>query len=181
MAEVEAGLSVGEMSLRALIELNTGVDDMRAILGQLLERERFYQQKGPTFVSLQASGAADAGGDTLVLDLGGPSYGHQFEVRQLIIGGATWATAALGNAVMVISSASPGGSGGGGVDVSLAGVQDPAASLPAVAFYSAGQFVVKHPNRVYAVILSPTASQLYVAAGDAYNIPDRPADTVFTG
>lgn len=181
MADVEAGLTVGQYSLNALLELTSETQSMHQTLKKLLKAQNDYQQRGPTFVNLNGSGVADANGDTLVFDLGGPSYGHTFEVRQLIVGGATWATTALGNAVMVVGSSSPGNSVGGGVDVSLAGVQDHAASLPSVAFYSAGQFVIRHPNHLYCVILSPTALQLYQIAGDAFNVPDGPTSTVFTG
>lgn len=181
MADIEAGVSVGELSLQALVELKSEMGSLHGTLKKLLAAQNEYQQRGPTFVNLNGSGMADANGDTMVFDLGGPSYGHTFEVRQLVVGGATWATAALGNAIFVVSSSFPGNSVGGSVDVSLAGVQDHAASLPSVAFYSASQFVVRHPNHLYAVILSPTASQLYQVAGDAFNLPDRPTATVFTG
>ena len=181
MADVEAGISVGQYSLNALLELTSETKSLHDTIKQLLKMQIDYQQRGPTFVNLNSSATADAAGDTIVMDLGGPSYGHTFEVRQLIVGGATWGTTALGSAVFMISSSSPGNSVGGGVDTSLAGIQDEAASFPSVAFYSAGQFVIRHPNHLYAVILTPTASQLYQVAGDAFNIPDGPASTVFTG
>lgn len=174
-AQVSAGLSIGELSIKALGDISAGVDALRGDMkAYLLALERLYQEEGPTFVNLQGSGTTDSGSDPLVIDLGGPSYGQAWEVRQLVVGGLLWSTTVLGAANIVASPSPPIGV------PTTAALQDHAPSLPSVAFYSSGQFRVRHPNRIYVVIVSGSASTPYEVAGDAFNVPDRPTRSLFT-
>jgi hypothetical protein len=170
MTKTEAGVefSIGDFLLGAKVDLEAKLDSIEKHLGDILAREERYEREGPVFVALQASGVVDASSDPLYLDLGGPTYGRAWEVRQLVIGGITWATAVAGNAVVFAQPVAPSTLTG----VGLGNVQDHAASLPSVAFYSGGQFHVRHPNRIYVAILSGTASTQYQAVGDAFHVPD---------
>jgi hypothetical protein len=178
MAETEVGasFSIGDFLLGVKAELFGKLDGIEKRLASILQREEQYEREGPVFVALQASGVVDSGSDPLYLDLGGPSYGRAFEVRQLVIGGVTWATTVAGNAPVLVQPVAPSTATG----VGLGGILDHAASLPSVAFYSAGQFHVRHPNHVYVAILSGTASTQYQAVGDAFDVPDIGARGIFS-
>lgn len=176
-AGARAEVDLGGAHLSALVDLKASIDKLHGHFRDLLELEALYQQQGPVFVNLQGSGTVDASADPLYIDLGGPAYGRAWEVRQLVIGGATWATTVSGNAVVFVQGASLSTSTG----VGLSSVQDHATSLPSVAFYSAGQFRVRNPNHIYVAIIGGSASTGYQIAGDAFDLPDRASRSVFTG
>jgi hypothetical protein len=167
--EVGVGFQLGELLVGAKVDLFARLDSIDKRLASILEREEQYEQNGPVFVSVAASGVVDSGSDPLYLDLGGPTYGRVWEIRQLVIGGITWATTVAGNAVVLVQPVAPSATNPAGT----AGIQDQAASLPSVAFYSGGQFRVRHPNHIWVAILSGTASTQYVVAGDAFDMPDK--------
>jgi hypothetical protein len=48
-----------------------------------------------------------------------------------------------------------------------------------VAFYSSAQFRVQHPNHIFVVIISGTASTTYQVSGDAYDVPNLSSKKVF--
>ena len=176
-AELDGELDIFGTHLEAILALGVSLDNHTAELRKLLKAQDEYQKRGPLFVPLQGQVTIDANGDPGVIDLGGPAYGQDWEIRQLVIGGLTWATTAMGNAIAAVQSSAPPINQTPG----LSAIQDHAASLPSVAFYSANQFHVRHPNRVYIIILSGTAGQQYQAAGDAFNVPDVAAGQVFSG
>jgi hypothetical protein len=175
---IGGSLNVGEASVGALIALKASIDGLNGNVEKLralyLRAEQNYQARNQNFVPLFGSATSSAGSTPLTIDLGGPNHGRLWEVRQLVIGGATWASVVAGNGIISIApSAPPGGTPG------LAGIQDQATTLPSIAFYSAAQFRVRNPNRVFVTIISPTATTLYEAAGDAYDMADLPATGVF--
>jgi hypothetical protein len=182
MAETEVGasFSIGDFLLGVKAELFGKLDGIDKRLASILQREEQYEREGPVFVALSAAGVVDANQDPLYLDLGGPSYGRAWEVRQLVIGGVTWATTVAGYALVLVQSTAPSTL----VGVGLSGIQDEASgstpALPSVAFYSSGQFHVRHPNHVYVAVIGGTASTPYVVAGDAFDVPDVPARGLFS-
>ncbi len=170
-----AGIELGPLSLDALAKVHAGLDTLTKQLVQIKADEAAYQRHGPVSVPLVASGVVDSNSDPVYLDLGGPAYGRVWEVRQLVVGGITWATTVAGTAPVLVQANAPNAQSG----VSLLNVQDCATALPAVAFYSSGQFRVRHPNHIWVVILSGTASTPYGAAGDAFDMPDGATAEVF--
>lgn len=166
MAELDAKLSIGELSLEALLALRSEMADMAGIMKKLLEMQELYEYVGPNQVNIGQGATAPTSGD-LFLDLGGPNYGRVWEVRALVIGGLTFSTAAAGTAEVYQSSGQP-------TSRTLALLDDQANALPSVAFYSAGQLRVRHPNHLWVVIHTPTASQAYQAGGSALDSPDIP-------
>jgi len=169
-AEVEAGFSIGDFFLGAKVDLEAKLDTVIEHLKSIEARERRYQEEGPTFVNLVGAVSLGSGSPPPTsIDLGGPTYGRVWEVRQLIVGGITWATTVAGTAQFVIAASPPGGTSAAAIPVNS--LQDVAGSLPSVAFYSAGQFRVIHPNHVYVVIVGGTASTVYTVGGDALDLP----------
>ncbi|MDE1881986.1 MAG: hypothetical protein KGI89_15740 [Euryarchaeota archaeon] len=163
--EVAAGAELGPFSLKTLVGLAASVDSMATELKRLRQIEEAYQF-GPLEVPVRASATADAAGDTIVLDLGGPSFERKWQVRRISVGGLQWTTTAAGKALIVVQSSK-------NATPATADVADYAASLPLPAFYSTGQLIVRNPNRLYVVILGPTANQAYVAGGSVEDLPDK--------
>lgn len=172
MADLDLGasLSVGEQSVQLLAGIKASMDGMTARLDKVLAAQEDYQRHGPVRISLRRVGTANSSGSAFALDLGGPTYGRLWEVRRLVVGGATWGTTAAGTAQVVVLPTSPETT----TDPAMTDVVDEAASLPSRAFYSSGQLVVRSPQRLWVVILSPTASQSYAAGGEGFDVPDRP-------
>lgn len=176
MAELD--LSLGEQTLRLLAEISGGMQSTHKVLQHLLALEQRYQIEGPTNVQLRgASGGAATG--NLVIGLGGPSQGRKWEIRRLIIGGSTFGSTVAGTAEVYVSAV-PGAVVGAGRN--LADMVDQASgatpSLPSVAFYGAGQIVLRYPQELKIVIVSPTASTPYEAGGAAIDLPDMPAHAI---
>jgi len=178
--EVGVGFQLGELLVGAKADLFARLDSIEKRLQSILEREERYESEGPVPVMLNSSGVVDSSSDPLYLDLGGPSYGRAWEVRQLVIGGATWATTVAGYALFLVQTVAPSAQ----VGVGLGGIQDAAgthgASLPAIAFYSGGQFRIGNPNHLWVAVIGGTASTPYLVAGDAFDMPDRGRGAVFT-
>lgn len=174
MAEgaIGAGLSIGEMSLGALVEIKASIDGLAKQVNRLVALEEQYQTRGPVQVPLRASGTSPSSG-AFILDLGGPSYGRLWEVRRLIIGGNNWGSTVGGRADVIISSTRPSLNAR-----NLADIVDEAVSLPSRAFYSSGQVVLRSPDRLYVVIANPTASTAYSVGGAGYDVPDSPTRAV---
>jgi hypothetical protein len=163
-AEVGAGVEVGGASLDALVALGGSLNGVVKHLEKLQSLEEAYQF-GSVEVPLRAASVSGASG-ALVIDLGGPTYGRKWEVKRLSVGGTTWASAVGGIGQAVISPNAQ-------TNPAISDVADVAATLPSIAFYSTGQFVVRHPNHLYIVIVTPTASTQYAVGGSATELPDR--------
>lgn len=164
-AGLAGGIELGEVSVGALIGVRASVDGLAKEMERLRRAQDEYQW-GAVEVALRGASNSDAAGDSLVIDVGGPAYGRLWQIRRLAIGGALWTSVVAGTALVVISpnrSASP----------PLSDVADQANSLPLPAFYSTGQLIVRHPNRLSVVILTPTASTTYAVGGAATDLPDR--------
>lgn len=175
MAEAEVGtsLQLGDLLLGAKVDILAKLNDIHSRLKSIEELEARYEQEGPVQVNLQGNASTAAG--TVVpifIDLGGPTFGRVWEVRQLAIGGLTWATTAGGTAQIQVASVVQNAAAPVGT------LQDVAGSLPEIAFYSAGQFRVVYPNHIFVVIVGGTAATQYTAGGDALDLPDRPTRAV---
>lgn len=163
-AEVGGGIELGEFSLKALAGVQGSFDGVLHELKKIAKYEEAYQF-GAVEVALRGSASSDAAGDSVVIDLGGPAYGRLWQLRRLVVGGALWTSTVAGSALVVVStqrSSTP----------PLPDIADQAPSLPNVATYSTGQVIVRNPNHLYVVFLSPTASTLYAVGGAATDIPD---------
>jgi hypothetical protein len=163
--EVAGGVELGPFSLKALAGIAAGIDTMNKRLHNIAKREESYQF-GAVEVMLRGSCVSATTGN-LIMCLDGPSYGRLWEVKRLTVGGALWTSTVGGQAIVVLSPAS------GQVTPATSDVADQAASLPSVAYYSTRQLTVRHPNRLYVVILSPTASTQYAVGGQATDLPDK--------
>jgi hypothetical protein len=101
--------------------------------------------------------------------------GRKWEIRRLIVGGATFSSVVGGTAEFYVVAAPALIEG---VGRNLADMVDQASgntpALPAVAFYSPGQIVLRYPQELKVVIVSPTASTQYNCGGAAIDLPDVP-------
>ena len=175
----EAGLGahfeLGPVSLAAMAGLTSATQQLAKAQSDWIEQEKEYQRVGPVSVQMFASGTVDSGSDPLIMDLGGPAAGRVFEVRQLIVGGLLWSTTVAGTGQVLVQPSSPPPN----VVPGLALLQDVASSLPSVAFYSSAQFRVHHPNHIFVVIVGGTASTIYQASGEAFDMPNLSSKRVF--
>ncbi len=167
MAELETRLSLGELSLDALVEIKSGIGRLSDLTAKLIDLQTNYQQRGPIYVPVGGQAASNSTGSTFAIDLGGPAALRRWELRQLAVGGVLYSSTVAGTALLIQSP-----SVAGIFEPPLANVEDQAAALPKIAFYSSGQILVRHPNHLFIVILNPTASTTYTAGGEALDAPD---------
>ena len=170
--EVDFDLGLGDFLAELMLKITNGFEDQKTLLQKLLKLEQQYQNQGPLFRPLRASGTSAASGD-LILGLGGPSIGRRWEIRRLVVGGAKFSSTVGGTAAFY-QSAVPGLTIDAGRN--LADMVDQASgatpALPAVAFYSAGQIVLHYPEELKCIIVSPTATTQYNVGGMAVETPD---------
>lgn len=167
MAELETRISIGEASLDALVKIESGLSNVSDLLGKLLALQSDYQQRGPVYVPVGGQAAANSSGNTFAIDLGGPAALRRWELRQLVVGGVLFSSTVAGTALLIQSP-----SIAGAFEPALPNVEDQAAAMPKIAFYSSGQILVRHPNHLFVVILNPTASATYTVGGEALDAPD---------
>ena len=165
-AEADAGINLGGFSLETLVGIRAGLEPLAATIDRIAKIDEAYQF-GSVEVPLRSSQASDSNSDTIVMCLGGPTYGRIWQLRRLVVGGALYTSSVNGTALVVVSAATPS------TTPPLADVVDEAASLPLPSTYSTGQIIIRHPNRLWVVILSPTASTQYSVGGGATDMPDK--------
>jgi hypothetical protein len=164
-ADVGAGIELGGFSLKALLDIGATLDGMHATLKKVHRLEEAYEF-GAVQVRLNGTATSDSGSDTIEMGLGGPTYGRMWQLRSLAVGGVQWTTTVAGSALVVVSSAR-------NLTPALPDIVDVAGSLPAVSQYGTSQIVIRHPNHLRVVILTPTASTQYAAGGYATDLPDK--------
>lgn len=108
-----------------------------------------------------SSGIVPAGG-FLVLWLAGPDQGHYWQVRSIVVGGATPATVAAGRADVFITATdlrlAPSVAA-----IGLNDWRDQRAALPSVGFYGSGQMRVGQGQELFVVLSTATPAQQYTA------------------
>lgn len=114
------------------------------------------RRRGPQPLSLTATATADANGNALIVYDPVPQ-GETWELRRLVVGGSTWATAAAGTAVAYRTS------GAATPTPSLLVVLDQAPTLPNVAFYLDGQVVLVPGERLVVLVAGGTVGQQYLS------------------
>ena len=164
-AEVGGAVELGPLSLNAIAGLGASFDGMATELKKWRNLEKAYQF-GSVEVALRGSGVVDSNGDTLIIDLGGPTYGRLWQLRRIIIGGVTWDTMVGGAALVVQSANQPS------VEPPLPDIADSVASLPSNGFYSTGQVIIRHPNHLFVLITGPDETVNYSVGGQATDMPD---------
>lgn len=174
-AALGGGIQIGDIALGAIVDLTASVHELRDVLDRMRQLEEDYGIQGPVQVPLRGVVTTPASGNA-VIDLGGPSYGRRWEVRRLVVGGVTFGDSVSGTAEIYAASSAQGALQAR----SLTDLVDQAATLPLVGFYSAGQLVLRHPQRLCVVLVSPSASTAYAVGGEALATPDAPMRRVVT-
>jgi hypothetical protein len=126
--------------------------------------------EAPAFVTFYGSAVSDASANNLVI-VPHPQipHGYLWHVRFLMFSGPS-TFAAVGGTGNVYVGPHPATSAQGDRPE---GWRDSATlTLPQPAFYGHGELVVKAPDRIYAMVQSPTASTTYVFGGTAEQVPD---------
>lgn len=126
----------------------------------------------PTEVTFRGSGVYPASGNLLIApEPGGPPAGTIWHVRRVSAAGGTGTGAPGGTATAFIgmkpATATQGDDGGSFVD-------NTSTALPVTAFYEDYELVVQHPNRLYYIITSGTASTVYTITGSAKQVRAGP-------
>jgi hypothetical protein len=163
--DVDAGVNLGPLHIHGMAELDAGVNSIVEQLKALRNIEEAYQF-GAVQVKLAGTASSNSLGATIEISLGGPAYGRLWQVRSLVVGGSLWTSTVAGEALVVLSPAK-------NLTPALTDIVDQAASLPLPALYGTGQIVVRHPNHLRVVILTPTVSTQYAAGGYATDMPDK--------
>jgi hypothetical protein len=164
-ADVDAEVDLGPLVFELMGGIKASLDSLASAIKKMRDNEEAYQ-RGAVQVVLRGSAMSDSGSDTLEIGLGGPPYGRLWEVKSLTVGGGLWTTTAAGQALVVVSPARS-------LTPALTDIVDQAGTLPSVAYYSTRQLVVRHPNHLRVVFLTPTASTQYAVGGQATDLPDR--------
>ena len=166
MGDVEVGL--GGFSLETLVGIRAGMDTLHKTMKRIHEIEAAYQF-GVLEIPIRAVQASAASGN-LIIDLGGPSFERQWELKRLTIGGVLWTTSVTGTAVVCVGSVP---NGPAATSAPLTDVVDQAGVLPDIAFYSTRQVTVRNPNHLFVVILTPAATTQYAVGGQVSEFPDK--------
>lgn len=163
--EAEAEVDLGPLVLNALVELGGSLGTLNKHLRNIAKIEKAYEF-GAQQVPIRTSALSPASG-SLVFDLGGPTRNRIWELKRLVVGGPLWTSSVAGTMLIVVSPSA------GQLTPALTDIVDQANSLPIVATYGTRQVVVKHPNHLFAVVLTPTASTTYAVGGEATDFPDK--------
>lgn len=164
-AELGGGLEIDGLSIELLAGIKGTLNGIHEELRKLRRMEEAYED-GPKDVPIFGSASSDSGSDTFEITCGGPAYGRMWQVRSLVIGGPVWGTTVAGTALVVVNAAR-------NLAPATSNVRDKVSSMPQVAFYSTGQLVVRHPDVLRFIVLTPTASTQYVVGGVATEMPDK--------
>lgn len=164
--DLGAEVSLGGFSLETLVGLRAGMDSLVAKIDRIAKIEEAYQF-GAVEVSLRGATVSTSDSVIAPIDLGGPTYGRVWQLRRLIVGGAQWGSTVAGSALVVVSANQPSAT------PPISDVVDQAETLPLPALYGTGQVIIRHPNHLYIVFLSPTASTTYGVGGAATDMPDK--------
>ena len=167
-AEVDAELDLGPMFLEVLGGVRAGIETLNKRLRNIAKIEEAYQF-GAVEVMIRKAATSAASG-SLIVGCGGPAYGRLWEVKRLTVGGQLWTTSVNGTAIVAMGSTPDGQAA---LTPPLSDIVDNASSLPSIAFYSTRQITVRHPNHLFVVILSPSATTQYVVGGQATDYPDK--------
>lgn len=155
------------------LEIGTKLDEHTRQLKSLNDK---LQQNTPVFYATASQVVGN--GSTATINLGTPDRGTQWEVNFLAIGGLDLNVAAAGTAgVYVTGNGVAGGNTGG-----MTNVQDYAAALPKVDFYSQKQFIVNEAEYLIIQIFGSTNLQTYVANAQitVYDLQANSGRTVIT-
>ena len=167
-AEVDAEVDLGPLVFELMGGIKASLDTLNKTMRDIRDIEKAYQE-GPLELPIRKVATSPSSGN-FTIGLGGPAYGRKWEVKRVAVGGVQWSSSVNGTALLVVGT-SP--EGPWALTPPLSDIVDEAASLPSNAFYSTGQIVVRHPNHLFLVILSPTASTQYAAGGQATDLPDK--------
>ena len=164
-AEVDAEIDLGPLVFEVMGGLRTSLETLNKHLRNIAKLEQAYEF-GAQQVPLRTSSVSGTSG-SLVFDLGGPTRGRLWELKRLVVGGAEWTSTVNGTMLIVVSPSA------GQLTPALPDIVDQANSLPIVATYGTRQVVVKHPNHLFAIVLTPSASTTYAVGGEATDFPDK--------
>ena len=163
-----ADVELGPLSLKALFKLQASLDDHTETLKKISDQENRYRQG---VITRQVTG----GGSTasvvvdLVIGLEGPSTQRQWELRALSVAYADPTTAGqTGKAYAFYAPSRPTLPLAAGI-----GWFDVYAALPSAEFYGSGEAVIRHPNRLWVVIVGGAASTQYVVNGSVQESADQ--------
>lgn len=146
-------------------QLGLLVEFGRAQAGELAGVSRTLRKlpaQTPVQYATQGSVTIDAAGfGVIAFTPAGPDQGHFWYVRSLVVGGATWDTAAAGTAELYASAmdlrlmrdASP----------PLTDLLDQATALPLPAKYGRGELTLRNPERLFVRFVGATPGQEYIA------------------
>jgi hypothetical protein len=120
----------------------------------------------PTQNPISGSGLTDSSGNVWIGVGHHCPEGRTWYVRQMAIGGTTWSTTATGTAIVAVMPASPQADQQPSTNYvrdAVPPIGGGSSTLPAVAWYDAGQFVVRSKEGLYVYITNGSA-----ASGTAY-------------
>lgn len=154
-----------EASFKLSAALDKNTDTMRRFADTWIEQAAVLTP----FQSRITAADSSASSGNLTLDLGGPTQGWIWELRNLVVGGVLPTTAVNGSIDVYVS-----GAGKSQQPASTLDWIDHASTVPRWGFYGAGDVYIRYPENLYVVITSPTASTVYMAAGTVLVRPDSP-------
>ncbi len=147
MSDTGPGFDVGA-ALHLWAEMRDGIRSLN---------KRWTAKPEPICAPIIAQSSSASSGD-LLFAIGGPSFGHRWYVREIVIGGVSAEAAPAGTAYMIQSAGTPPD------PPPLYSVRDfTSSALPQNAFYGRGEFVIDAPDGLWAFIENPTASTQYTA------------------
>jgi hypothetical protein len=163
-----AGASV-DFFVTLSASLGTLADEMRA------DRERRASFRPPSDEQIFASGTFPSSGN-LILDLGSVPLGRVWQVRRIIVGGATVTTTAAGNAFVFAQGAPPTDLNlTNCVDIFLGSLQ----ALPQGDTFGTHQLFLRNLEHLWVVFTGGTSGQQYTASARVEDWEDSSFQSTF--
>lgn len=155
--EVSTDLDLGPLHLEALLGLRKDIRDLRKLLIQ-------------DDLVVAGTGTCPTPTASFVFDLGHPSAGFFWQVREIVIGGVDLSQTPAGVGWVVVQATTPEEYGSTAPPITA--VRDwTKAALPQNAFYGTHELVVNQMEHLFVVITGGTAGVEYVAVAAVENFP----------
>lgn len=151
-----------EIDADLVLSLGSSADKLTAASDAMTKAMTRPPQQ-PVWSTIVKSGVSNSGGSDMVLHMGGPRQGFYWDLKNLVVGGNTWAATVGGSALLVVAGQRPFNSASLGLTAVCDEASGQTPALPSVAFYSEGQVRIYPPDDIYVIFVGPTASTTYVA------------------
>lgn len=157
-----------DVEAAAITRLEIAMGQQAATMARI---ERRMAAQTPAYVPFYGSAKSDGAGSNLLITCRPQvQHGYIWHVRYCLFSGVSTLTSVGGTGLVFSATSEPGSVSAGDRPDAF---QDTATlPFPQPAFYGHGEFTVKAPGLLYAIVLTPDVSTSYFFGGFAEMVPD---------